>query len=136
VKRLGAFGGAMLVLIGGTAWIGALWCTPRYGNDGVRAIVTSAAVAFSVQLLTFGIASALAPTNVIAGWVGGSLVRFLVLAVHGFFGAPMLGLPLDVSLLSLASFFFLTMLIEPFFLARAVPGTSHGNSHSTPRTTS
>jgi hypothetical protein len=122
----------MLVLIGGAAWIGAVLCRPTYGTDGVRAIVTSAGVAFSAQLLTFGIASALAPTNMIAGWAGGALVRLIVLAVHGFLGAPMLGLPLDVSLMSLASFFFITMLIEPFFLARPAPDAARGS----PRTTS
>jgi hypothetical protein len=115
------FAGAMILLIGGTAWAAAALFGAKIGPEGVRAIVTSAGVAFSVQLLTFGIASSVSPDNVMVGWVGGSLVRFVVLALHGFFGAPLMGLPLDVSLMSLAAFFFMTMLIEPFFLTRSTP---------------
>ena len=122
----------MVLVIGATAWLAVAVLHPRIGDDGVRAIVTSAGVAFSVQLLTFGIANALAPTNIIAGWAGGALVRFVVLALHGFAGAPLLGLPLNVSLISLAGFFFLTMLIEPFFLARPDSRTLNSTRRSTP----
>lgn len=124
MKRLAWFAAAMAVVIGGTAWLGAAVFGARIGEDGVRAIVTSAGVAFSAQLLTFGIAKALAPVNVMAGWAGGAILRLLVLAVHGFFGVRLLGLPLEPSILSLATFFFLTMLMEPFFLAPPAPNAT------------
>ena len=117
MKRLGWFAGAMIVVIGGTSWLAIAVLGSRIGPDGVRAVVTSAGVAFTVQLLTFGIAKAIAPMNVMAGWAGGAIVRLVVLALHGLFGTALLGLPLDASLISLATFFFLTMLMEPYFLA-------------------
>ena len=107
----------MVVVIGGITWLAIGVFGSRIGPEGVRAIVTSAGVAFTVQLLTFGIAKAIAPMNVMAGWAGGAIVRLVVLALHGLFGAALLGLPLDASLISLATFFFLTMMMEPFFLA-------------------
>lgn len=118
MRRALQFSALSAVLISAAAWIGIAVFSTRLGENGVRAVVTSAGVAFTVQMLTYGIVSMAVSTNVIAGWVAGMLVRFMVLAMHGFFGARLLGLPLAASLLSLASFFFLTSLVEPFFLPR------------------
>ena len=128
MKRFLAFAGVMALVIGLAAWVGAMLASPSRGQAGVNAVVASAGVAFSVQLLTFGIANAFVPTNIMAGWAAGMLVQLIVLAMHALFGARLLGLPVDVSLISLAAFFFLSTLIEPFFLARPRTGA--------PRTTS
>jgi hypothetical protein len=106
-RGFAGFAAAMVAVIGGITWLSIALFGARIGPEGVRAIVTSAGVAFTVQLLTFGIAKAIAPMNVMAGWAGGAIVRLVVLALHGLFGAA----------LSLATFFFLTMMMEPFFLA-------------------
>jgi hypothetical protein len=106
------------VTIGLAAWAGSAAFHSRIGNDGVRAIVMSAGVAFTVQCLTFGVALALVPSSLMAGWGAGILIRVFTLAIHGFVGVPLLGLRADAALLSLAAFFFLSTLIEPFFLPR------------------
>jgi hypothetical protein len=66
-----------------------------------RTVFVSALVALVVQL--------------VAGWVLGAAVCFAVLIVYGFV-CRSLGLPPTAALLSLATFFFLTELIEPPFL--------------------
>jgi hypothetical protein len=99
---------------------------PGMGAEGLRAVVTSAGVAFSVQLLTFGLARFFMPTNFMAGVGIGMLIRFAVLVGHGFIGAPLMGLPQTPALASLAAFFFLTTLIEPLFLPRTMPTPPKG----------
>jgi hypothetical protein len=111
-------------LIAGAGWV----CTLVFrGPEARDAIITSAGVAFTVQLMTFGIARALVPTNLMAGWGAGMLVRLVTIFLHGFVGVRVLGQPMDAALVSLAAFFFLTTLVEPFFLT--------GPAHTTPRTT-
>lgn len=119
MKVLG-FIGVSAVAIVLAAWV----CTFFFPGQAARtAIVTSAGVAFTVQLLTFGIVRALAPANLMAGWGAGMLVRLATLVLHGFLGARILGQPMDAALVSLAAFFFLTTLIEPFFLPRPANST-------------
>ena len=73
----------------------------------------SAVVALVVQLVAFAFARMLADKgNAIAGWVLGAVVCFTVLIVYGFV-CRSLGLPPTAAMLSLATFFFLTELIEP-----------------------
>lgn len=88
----------------------------RIGDDGVRAIVMSAGIAFSLQCLTFGVAKAIMPVSVWTGWLATVVMRFLVVILHAVAGAPLLGLPLAPALLSLAGFILVTSVIEPFFL--------------------
>jgi hypothetical protein len=81
-----------------------------------RTVLISALVALVVQLVAFAFARMLAETgNAIAGWVLGAVVCFVALIVYGFVSRS-LGLPSNAALLSLATFFFLTELIEPPFL--------------------
>ncbi|HEX7977095.1 MAG TPA: hypothetical protein VF461_00725 [Gemmatimonadaceae bacterium] len=81
-----------------------------------RTVVLSALVALVVQLVAFAFARILADRgNAIAGWVLGAAVCFAVLIIYGFV-CRSLGLPQTAALLSLATFFFLTELIEPPFL--------------------
>lgn len=119
MKVLG-FIGLSAVAIGVAAWVSTLVFP---GPEAQGAIVTSAGVAFTVQLLTFAIARALVPTNLMAGWGAGMLVRLATLILHGLVGARLLGQPMDAALVSLAAFFFLTTLIEPFFLTRPATTT-------------
>ena len=78
-----------------------------------QAVLVSAVVALVVQLVAFAIARILAARgNAIAGWGLGAMICFAVLIVYGFV-CRALGLPTDAALLSLATFFFLTELIEP-----------------------
>ena len=81
-----------------------------------QTVVVSALVALLVQLVAFAFARILADRgNAIAGWVLGAAVCFAVLIAYGFI-CRSLGLPTTAALLSLATFFFLTELIEPPFL--------------------
>lgn len=121
MKRFGAFAAATAVAIGLMAWAGVALFGTRIGPEGQQAVVLSAAVAFAVQLLTFGVARAIGAANMMAGWGMAMLVRFLTLVLHGFIGVPLLGLPMGAALLSLASFFFVSSIIEVFFLP--VPST-------------
>ena len=78
-----------------------------------RAVVTSAIVALVIQLIAFVIARRMADKgNAIAGWGLGALICFTSLIAYGFVSRS-LGLPSNAALLSLATFFFLTELIEP-----------------------
>ena len=77
------------------------------------AIWLSAAVGFAVQIATFGMARLLVERgHGIAGWGLGAVVCFVALIVYGLVSRA-LGLPSNAALLSLATFFFLTELIEP-----------------------
>jgi hypothetical protein len=81
-----------------------------------QAVMVSALVALVVQMGAFAIALALAPTNVMAGWGLGAVVRLVALAVYALLVVPQVGLPLAAALVSLFLFLFLSTLIEPFFL--------------------
>ena len=77
----------------------------------------AALVAFVVQMISFFIAREFARRqNVMAGWGLGIALRFLVLLLFGFIAVPSLGVPMSSSLLGLATFLFVTTLIEPLFL--------------------
>jgi hypothetical protein len=102
------------------ATIGALWAilVLLFTDSAVRrALGISAATAFIVQMAAFFIARAFARRkNVIAGWGIGVALRFVALAIFALVAVPWLGLPLAASLLGLATFLFVSTLIEPLFL--------------------
>ena len=81
-----------------------------------RAIWTSAAVAFAVQLIAGAIVKLSAKTNVMAGWGVGAIIRFAVLALYALVIVKALGLPSAAALVSLAAFFFVSTLLEPLLL--------------------
>ena len=81
-----------------------------------RAIWTSAAIAFSVQVIAGAIVKLSAKTNVVAGWGVGAIIRFAVLAVYALVFVKALGLPSSAALVSLAAFFFVSTLLEPLLL--------------------
>jgi hypothetical protein len=81
-----------------------------------RAVVVSALVALVVQGAACAVARLMAAGgNGIAGWTLGAVICLVVLFAFGFV-CRAIGLPTDAALLSLATFFFLTELIEPPFL--------------------
>lgn len=82
-----------------------------------RAVWTSAAVAYAVQLLAFGIARLLRRDNVMVGWGMGVLVRLVTLVAFALVFVNPLGLAPTAALISLATCFFVTTLVEPLFLA-------------------
>jgi hypothetical protein len=88
------------------------------GPGDAAAVRLSAAVAIVVQLAAFGVTRAIVPSNLIAGWGAGSLVRFLTLAIYALLAVKVLGVAPVAALLSLATFLFLATLIEPLFLRR------------------
>lgn len=78
-----------------------------------RAVWVSAMVALVVQVAAFAIARAMVDGGRgIAGWGLGAVICFAALIIYGF-ASRALGLPSNAALLSLATYFFLTELIEP-----------------------
>ncbi len=113
MKALALYAGAALLLTAATAWVLSLVWT----SDAERAaILTSAGIAWVVQLFAFAILRLTAKSNnVMAGWGIGALLRFPVLAVYAFVVVGALGLPSAAALVSLAAIFFLSTLVEPLF---------------------
>jgi hypothetical protein len=113
VRPIALFAALSLVVIALTAWL----ITIAYGSpDAARAVWTSAAVAFSVQVLSFAIVKLSAKTNVMAGWGVGAILRFVVLGVYALVVVKALSLQSGAALLSLVAFFFLSTLLEPLLL--------------------
>ena len=111
----------MLYALSAAAAIAALAWLLSLGFDGpgdAAAIWLSAAVAIVVQLVAFGVTRALAPRNVVAGWGAGSLLRLLTLVIYALLAVKVLGVPAAPALVSLATFLFVSTLIEPLFLRR------------------
>ena len=88
--------------------------TAVYGTAPERsAIWISALVALVVQVVAFAIARILSDKgHGIAGWGLGAVICVIALVVFGLVSRA-LGLPSNAALLSLATYFFLTELIEP-----------------------
>ena len=101
------------------AWFFSLMFT---APEDHRAILLTATVAIAVQLVGFGFGSFFAPTNAIAAWGIGMMLRFVTLVFFGLVVVRAMGLPAGASLISLATFLFLTTLVEPFFLPSMTPG--------------
>lgn len=113
MKNALAFGVLAAVIIFGAAW-GITTLRPE--PEIVRAVWTSAVLAYGVQLVALAIARPFVATNPIAGWGLGSLLRFVVLALYALVGVKALGLVPTPALISFAGFLFVTMLVEPIFL--------------------
>ena len=91
--------------------------TAVYGSAPERmAVWVSAAVALVVQLVAFAMARVMADEgHGMAGWGLGAAVCLIALIIYGF-ASRALGLPPNAALLSLATYFSLTELIEAPFL--------------------
>ena len=115
MKAGGLFALVTLALITLAGWLlGLFYATaPEH-----RAIRVSALIAIVVQLLSFTIMRLVSRENVMAGWGAGMLLRFGALVIHGLVLAKAMGLPSAAALVSLATFLFVTTLVEPLFLKR------------------
>lgn len=115
MKRILAFAGIAGALTAGTAAIMTIvWSTPAEEH----AIWLSAAIAFVVQMLAFGVASVVKRDQAILGWGLGAIMRLITLSVYALVFVKALGLPATAALVSLATFFFLSTLVEPLLLER------------------
>ena len=108
---------ACLVAIG---LAGGVFFAVFTGREERAAVLVSAMLALAVQTVAYAIARLIAAGprgTLIAGWGVGAAICFAVLVVYGFVSRAF-GLPQSAALLSLATFFFLTELIEaPLLIA-------------------
>jgi hypothetical protein len=86
------------------------------GEGDAQAIWISAVLAWGTQLVAFPAVRRLTASNLMVGWGVGSLVRFGTLLVYALLGAFVLKLSITPALVSLAVFYFASMVIEPLFL--------------------
>jgi hypothetical protein len=98
------------------ALAGGLFGVAYRDDAGRHAIVASAVLAWVAQAMAFAIAWRLRGWNVMAAWTLGMLLRLVVLVLYGLMGARALSLHPEPALVSMAVFFFLSTLIEPWFL--------------------
>ena len=113
MKRFGGFIAATIAVACVGAWIITL-ALP--GRDVARSVWVSAATVVIVQALAFVLVRMMQPTNVMAGWGLGMMLRVIALVAFGLFGVKALGLHMEPALLSMAGFFFVSTVIEPVFL--------------------
>jgi hypothetical protein len=88
--------------------------------DEHRSMLVSAGLAFAVQLGTYallrpGRSKHSAPGDLLIRWGIGAVARLLVLVLYAPLARVMF-LSLDAALVSLVTFFFLTMMAEPLLL--------------------
>jgi len=114
-RALGLYAVAAAGIAAAAGWL--LTLAFRAPGDG-SAILLSAIIVVLVQLAAFAIARHMTPTNLIAGWGAGTLLRFLTLVVYAVSVAKVLTVPLAPALVSMAALFFLTTLVEPLLLKR------------------
>jgi hypothetical protein len=113
MKRLGVYAAVAAAMI---AVSGLLLSLPFDGPADHRAIAVSATVAFVVQVTAFGAVALASPSNVVAGWGVGVVVRLVVLVGYALLVVKAVGLAPVAALISLVTFFFLCTLAEPLFL--------------------
>lgn len=110
MKRTALYAAISLALVVVGGW---LFTIVYPGPAARQAIVISACVAFVVQMGAFLLARSTAATNPFAGYGLGVLLRFVTLGLYALVFVPRLALPSMPALLSLATFFFVSTLVEP-----------------------
>jgi hypothetical protein len=86
------------------------------GDANRHAIIVSGWIALGVQLLTFVAVRLSAPGRTMMMWGVGAVVRIATLIIYALVMLRPFGLPATAALISLATFFFATTLIEPRLL--------------------
>lgn len=118
MRRMGALPAYALLSLAAIALAGALFSLGYRDGTARQAILVSAAVAFVVQMGAFAVALPWARGGqAIAGWGIGAMISMGALVVYGFV-VRATGMPASPALLSLATFLFVTELIEPPLLTR------------------
>jgi hypothetical protein len=107
-----------LATVGIIAGAGALLAVGFRGPGDMPAIVLSAGVVLALQLITFSILTLVPERQIMAGWGVGTLLRLVTLVAYGFLVAKVLAMPVVAALISMATFLFLSTLIEPLFLRK------------------
>lgn len=82
------------------------------------ALITSAVIAFVVQLITFAVLRRMRETKVMFGWGIGMVTRVVVLVVYALVVVRVAGLAMEPALIGLALFFVLCTVLEPLLLER------------------
>lgn len=104
-----------LALIAVIGWLFTLgFKTP----EARQAILVSGVIAFIVQMIAFAIAKQVGKDQIFLGWGIGSLLRLLTLAVYAMLVVKALCLPASAALLSMATFFFVAIIVEPLLLTK------------------
>ena len=90
--------------------------------DARSGVWFAAGVAYALQLLSFALLVAVREKTklFLAGWLGGLVLRFSVIGAVAFWLSRRSVLPLAPTLLSLVTFVFLLLLMEPLFLRRGL----------------
>lgn len=102
-----------------TMVVGLLLSMAWKGADDRRAILISALIALPLQLATFAGVRSVPREHVMSAWMGGTLIRFIVMVVYGFLVVKVLAVPPTAALVSFASFLFALTLIEPLLLNKS-----------------
>jgi hypothetical protein len=113
MKAVALFVASTLLIVAVGSWVFTLVYPTA---EGTRAVLTSAGTAVVVQLLSFAILLVARRSNPIAAWGLGTLLRMGVLAIYALVVVQALGLASAPALISLATFFFLSSLVEPLLL--------------------
>ncbi|MFN8583512.1 MAG: hypothetical protein U0163_21360 [Gemmatimonadaceae bacterium] len=113
MKRVLGFAAVSLTVVVGAMWLLGL---AFRGPADERALQVAAGAALVVQIVAFLVARRMARQNVIAGWGAGVGIRFAAFVFWGLVVVSRLALPQSAALLAMATYLFLTTLIEPLFL--------------------
>lgn len=113
MRKAAGFAASGAALIGACGWVMTLLFP---GIAESRAIVVSGVLAFVVQMVSYAVARAVGPKNIIAGWGLGMVLRLVVLTVFALVVVRLMELPLASAIVSFAVFLFVTTVIEPLFL--------------------
>ena len=105
-----------LLMAGVVLVVGGLLALVFRGPGDRQAIGISGAVAFVVQCLAFSLSRMVGAGNIAARLGTGALFRFLALAIYAVLVMYALKLPATAALISLATFFFVSTLIEPLLI--------------------
>jgi hypothetical protein len=102
--------------IGVVLVVGALLSFAFRGPGDAQAIWLSGTVAILVQLAAFGLSGVAGKANLMARLGAGALIRLFALVIYALIAVLVLNLPSVAALVSLATFFFFSTLIEPLLI--------------------
>ena len=111
--------------------VGLLW--PLLSPPGRTGVLVAAAVAWPVQVVAFGLLLRMRDRlhGFLAIWAGGTLVRLGLVGAAAVVVARRPELPPAPTLLALAGFFFVMLLLEPLFFGPAARGKTAGGVDGT-----
>jgi hypothetical protein len=102
--------------IGVVLVVGALLSLAFRGPGDASAIWLSGVIAVAVQFAAFSIGATVGKANIMARLGSGALLRLVALVAYALVAVLVLKLPSVAALISLATFFFFSTLIEPLLI--------------------